>query len=133
VPQGNIAERCRAAGAGIGAFYTATGVGTPLAQGKEVRNIAGRDYLLEYPIHGDLALIKAEKGDRWGNLTYRLAARNFGPVFATASRHTVASVHEIVELGELDPETVVTPGIFVKKLVKIPYQPTQPGGIREEK
>jgi 3-oxoadipate CoA-transferase alpha subunit len=133
VPQGNIAERCRAAGAGIGAFYTATGVGTPLAKGKEVRNINGRDYLLEYPIHGDLALIKAEKGDRWGNLTYRLAARNFGPVFATAAKHTVASVHEIVELGELDPETVVTPGIFVKKLVKIPYAPTQAGGVREEK
>ena len=133
VPQGNIAERCRAAGAGIGAFYTATGVGTPLAKGKEVRHINGRDYLLEYPIHGDLALIKAEKGDRWGNLTYRLAARNFGPVFATAAKHTVASVHEIVELGELDPETVVTPGIFVKKIVKIPYVPTQAGGIREEK
>jgi 3-oxoadipate CoA-transferase alpha subunit len=133
VPQGNIAERCRAAGAGIGAFYTATGVGTPLAKGKEVRNINGRDYLLEYPIHGDLALIKAHKGDRWGNLTYRLAARNFGPVFATAAKHTVASVHEIVELGELDPETVVTPGIFVKKIVKIPYVPTQAGGIREEK
>ena len=133
VPQGNIAERCRAAGAGIGAFYTATGVGTPLAQGKEVRHINGRDYLLEYPIHGDLALIKAEKGDRWGNLTYRLAARNFGPVFATAAKHTVASVHEIVELGELDPETVVTPGIFVKKIVKIPYVPTQAGGLREEK
>jgi 3-oxoadipate CoA-transferase, alpha subunit len=133
VPQGNIAERCRAAGAGIGAFYTATGVGTPLAKGKEVRHIDGRDYLLEYPIHGDLALIKAEKGDRWGNLTYRLAARNFGPVFATAAKHTVASVHEIVELGELDPETVVTPGIFVKKLVKIPYVPTQAGGLREEK
>ncbi|MEJ5990145.1 3-oxoacid CoA-transferase subunit A [Ramlibacter sp. PS3R-8] len=133
VPQGNIAERCRAAGAGIGAFYTATGVGTPLAKGKEVRNIGGRDYVLEYPIHGDIALIKAHRGDRWGNLTYRLAARNFGPVFATAAKHTVASVHEIVELGELDPETIVTPGIFVKKIVKIPYVPTQSGGIREEK
>jgi 3-oxoadipate CoA-transferase alpha subunit len=133
VPQGNIAERCRAAGAGIGGFYTATGVGTPLAKGKEVRNIDGRDYLLEYPIHGDLALIKAEKGDRWGNLTYRLAARNFGPVFATAASHTVASVHEIVELGQLDPECIVTPGIYVKKLVKIPYVPTQPGGVKEEK
>jgi 3-oxoadipate CoA-transferase alpha subunit len=133
VPQGNIAERCRAAGAGIGAFYTATGVGTPLAKGKEVRHINGRDYLLEYPIHGDLALVKAHKGDRWGNLTYRLAARNFGPVFATAAKRTVASVHEIVELGELDPETVVTPGIFVSAIVRIPYVPTQPGGIREEK
>jgi 3-oxoadipate CoA-transferase alpha subunit len=133
VPQGNIAERCRAAGAGIGGFYTATGVGTPLANGKEVRNINGRDYLLEFPIHGDLALVKAEKGDRWGNLTYRLAARNFGPVFATAARHTVASVHEIVELGELDPECIVTPGIYVKRIVKIPYVPTQPGGLKEEK
>jgi 3-oxoadipate CoA-transferase alpha subunit len=133
VPQGNIAERCRAAGAGIGAFYTATGVGTPLAKGKELRNINGRDYLLEYPIHGDLALVKAEQGDRWGNLTYRLTARNFGPVFATAAKHTVASVHRIVELGELDPESVVTPGIFVSRIVKIPYVPTQPGGAREEK
>jgi 3-oxoadipate CoA-transferase, alpha subunit len=133
VPQGNIAERCRAAGAGIGAFYTATGVGTPLAEGKEVRNINGRDYLLEYPIHGDLALVKAEKGDRWGNLTYRLAARNFGPVFATAARRTVASVHQVVELGELDPESIVTPGIFVDKIVKIPYVPTQSGGAAEEK
>lgn len=131
VPQGNIAERCRAGGAGIGAFYTATGVGTPLAKGKEVRNIDGRDYLLEYPIHGDLALVKAERGDRWGNLTYRLAARNFGPVMATAARRTVASVHQIVELGELDPECIVTPGVFVTRLVKIPYLPTQAGGIKE--
>lgn len=129
VPQGNIAERCRAAGAGIGAFYTATGVGTPLAQGKETRTIGGREYVLEFPIHGDLALIKAEKGDRWGNLTYRLAARNFGPVFATAARRTVASVHEIVELGALDPETIVTPGIFVDRVVRIPYVPTRPGGL----
>ncbi|WP_342132582.1 3-oxoacid CoA-transferase subunit A [Hydrogenophaga sp. OTU3427] len=133
VPQGNIAERCRAAGAGIGAFYTATGVGTPLGKGKEVRNINGREYLLEYPIYGDIALIKAEKGDRWGNLTYRLAARNFGPVFATAAKRTVASVHEIVELGALDPEIIVTPGIYVKSIVNIPYVPTQPGGIKEEK
>lgn len=133
VPQGNIAERCRAAGAGIGAFYTATGVGTPLAKGKEVRTIDGRDYLLEYPIHGDLALVKAEKGDRWGNLTYRLAARNFGPVMATAAKRTIASVHDIVELGALDPECVVTPGVFVTRLVKIPFLPTRSGGIKEEK
>lgn len=133
VPQGNIAERLRAAGAGIGAFYTPTGLGTPLAEGKEVRHINGRDYLLEYPIHGDLALIKAEKGDRWGNLTYRLSARNFGPVMATAARHTVASVHEIVELGALDPECVVTPGIFVSRVVKIPWVPTSAGGIKTEK
>lgn len=133
VPQGNIAERCRAAGAGIGAFYTATGVGTPLAEGKEVRSINGRDYLLEYPIHGDLALVKAEKGDRWGNLTYRLAARNFGPVFATAAKRSVASVHEVVELGDLDPEAIVTPGIFIARIVRIPYVPTQSGGAVEEK
>ncbi|MEZ5650521.1 MAG: 3-oxoacid CoA-transferase subunit A [Burkholderiaceae bacterium] len=132
VPQGNIAERCRAAGAGIGAFYTATGVGTPLAEGKELRNIDGRDYVLEYPIHGDLALIKAEAGDRWGNLVYRLAARNFGPVFATAARRTVASVHRLVELGEIDPENIVTPGVYVDALVEVPYVPTQAGGIRED-
>jgi 3-oxoadipate CoA-transferase, alpha subunit len=132
VPQGNIAERCRAAGAGIGAFYGATGVGTPLAQGKELRNINGRDYLLELPIHGDLALVKAETADRWGNLNYRLAARNFGPVMATAAKRTVASVHKLVELGEIDPESVVTPGIFVHRVVKIPYVPTRPGGIRQE-
>ena len=132
VPQGNIAERCRAAGAGIGAFYTATGVGTPLAEGKELRTIGGRDYVLEYPIHGDLALIKAEKGDRFGNLTYRLAARNFGPVFATAARRTVASVHEIVPLGALDPEVVITPGVYVDHIVQIPFVPTLAGGIRED-
>jgi 3-oxoadipate CoA-transferase alpha subunit len=129
VPQGNIAERVRAAGAGIGAFYTATAYGTPLAQGKETRHFNGRDYVLEYPIHGDLALVRAERGDRWGNLTYRLAARNFGPVMATAAKHTVATVHEIVELGELDPECIVTPGIFVGSIVKIPYVPTRPGGM----
>jgi 3-oxoadipate CoA-transferase alpha subunit len=126
VPQGNIAERIRAAGAGIGAFYTRTGFGTPLAAGKEVRRIDGRDYLLEFPIHADLALIKAERGDRWGNLTYRKAARNFGPVMATAAKKTVASVHEIVELGELDPESIVTPGIFVTHLVKIARVSTRP-------
>jgi 3-oxoadipate CoA-transferase, alpha subunit len=133
VPQGNIAERCRAAGAGIGAFYTATGFGTPLAKGKETRHINGRDYVLEYPIHGDLALVKAHRGDRWGNLTYRKAARNFGPVMATAATRTVASVHDIVDLGELDPECIVTPGLFVSSIVKIPYVPTRPVGVREEK
>jgi 3-oxoadipate CoA-transferase alpha subunit len=130
VPQGNLAERIRAAGAGIGAFYTPTGHGTELAKGKETREIGGRHYVLEFPIHADLALIKAERGDRWGNLAYRKAARNFGPVMATAAATTVASVHEIAELGELDPETVVTPGIFVKRIVKVPRTLTQAGGFR---
>jgi 3-oxoadipate CoA-transferase alpha subunit len=115
VPQGNLAERLRAAGAGIGAFFTPTGYGTELARhadgsAKETRVIDGRPHVLEYPIRGDLALIKAERGDRWGNLTYRMAARNFGPVMATAAKRTVASVHEIAELGALDPEAIVTPG-----------------------
>lgn len=119
VPQGNLAERMRAAGAGIGAFYTPTGFGTDLARGKETRRIDGRDHVLEYPIKGDLALIKAERGDRWGNLVYRKAARNFNPVMAMASSCTVAQVEEIVELGALDPEVIVTPGIFVKRLVAL--------------
>ncbi|HMO45209.1 MAG TPA: 3-oxoacid CoA-transferase subunit A [Rubrivivax sp.] len=135
VPQGNLAERLRAAGAGIGAFFTPTGYGTELARRadgspKETRVIDGRAYVLEYPIHGDLALIKAERGDRWGNLTYRMAARNFGPVMATAARRTVASVHEIVELGQLDPESVVTPGIHVSRIVRIARQATQAGGFK---
>jgi 3-oxoadipate CoA-transferase alpha subunit len=119
VPQGNLAERIRAAGAGIGAFFTPTGYGTDLAKGKEVREIGGRMQVLEYPIHGDYAFIKAERGDRWGNLTYRMTARNFGPVMATAARTTVATVHELVELGALDPEAVVTPGLFVQRVVQI--------------
>ena len=131
VPQGNIAERIRAAGAGIGAFFTPTGFGTPLAQDKETRRIDGRDYVLEYPIRGDLALIKAERGDRWGNLTYRKAARNFGPVMATAAARTVATVHEIVELGELDPEAIVTPGIFVQRVVRVARSATGPAGFRQ--
>jgi 3-oxoadipate CoA-transferase alpha subunit len=117
VPQGNLAERIRAAGAGIGAFFTPTGFGTELAEGKETREIDGRHYVLEYPIHADFALIKAERGDRWGNLTYRKTARNFGPIMASAARCTVAQVRQIVELGELDPESVVTPGIFVHRVV----------------
>lgn len=117
VPQGNLAERLRAAGTGIGAFYTPTGYGTLLAEGKETRLIDGRGYVLEYPIAVDYALIKAEAGDRWGNLVYRKTARNFGPVMAMAARHTIASVGRFCELGELDPEKVVTPGIFVKRLV----------------
>ena len=117
VPQGNLAERIRAAGAGIGAFYTPTGYGTQLAEGKETREIDGRHYVLEYPIPADFALIKAERADRWGNLTYRMTARNFGPIMASAARCTVAQVREMAELGSLDPETVVTPGIYVHRVV----------------
>ena len=120
VPQGNLAERIRAAGAGIGAFFTPTGYGTPLAEGKETREINGRMYVLEHPIHADVALIKAERGDRWGNLTYRKTARNFGPIMATAAKLSIASVHEIVPLGGIDPETVVTPGLFVQRVVCVP-------------
>ena len=130
VPQGNLAERLRAAGAGIGGFFTPTGYGTELAKGKETRVIDGKGYVLEAPIHGDLALIKAESGDRWGNLVYRKAARNFGPVMAMAARKTVATVHEIAELGALDPETVVTPGIFVQQIVRIARTQTQAGGFK---
>ena len=131
VPQGNLAERIRAAGAGIGAFFTPTGYGTELARGKETRVLDGRPQVLEYPIHGDLALIKAECGDRWGNLTYRMAARNFGPVMATAAKRTIASVFDIAELGTLDPETIVTPGIHVSAVVKIARVATQAGGFKE--
>ncbi|HKF66168.1 MAG TPA: 3-oxoacid CoA-transferase subunit A [Vicinamibacterales bacterium] len=117
VPQGNLVERIRAAGAGIGAFYTPTAAGTTLAVGRESRTFDGREFILEYPIHADVALIKAFKGDRWGNLVYRKTARNFGPVMATAARCAVAQVEEIVELGTLDPESIVTPGIFVSRVV----------------
>jgi 3-oxoadipate CoA-transferase alpha subunit len=117
VPQGNLAERLRAAGAGIGAFYCPTGVGTPLAEGKEHRTIDGRDYLLEYPIRGDFALIKAYRADTAGNLVYRKTARNFGPVMAAAATTTVVQVGEVVAAGELDPEAVVTPGIYVDRVV----------------
>src|SRR5437016_224077 len=119
VPQGTLAERIRAAGAGIGAFYTPTAYGTRLAEGKETRRIGDRDYVLEYPIHADYALIKAERADRWGNLVYRKSARNFGPIMASAARCTVVQVRETVELGVLDPESIVTPGIFVKRVVRI--------------
>ncbi len=133
VPQGNLAERIRAAGAGIGAFFTPTGFGTELAKNadgslKETREINGKQYVLEYPIYGDVALVKADRGDRWGNLTYRMAARNFGPVMATACKKTVATVHEIVALGEMNPEHIVTPGIFVHQIVKIARVTTQAGG-----
>ena len=130
VPQGNLAERLRAAGAGIGAFFCPTAYGTELARGKETREIDGRHYVLEYPIHGDVALIKAERGDRWGNLTYRMSARNFGPIMATAARKTVATVHEIASLGALDPECIVTPGIHVSQVVRIERVATQAGGIK---
>jgi 3-oxoadipate CoA-transferase alpha subunit len=130
VPQGNLAERIRAAGAGIGGFFTPTGYGTELAKGKETRLIDGRWHVYETPIHADFALIKAERGDRWGNLTYRMTARNFGPVMAMAAKTTVATVHEIVELGALDPEAVVTPGLFVQRVVKIPRAATGAGGFK---
>jgi len=117
VPQGNLACRIEAAGAGLGAIFTPTGYGTLLAKGKETRRINGRDYVLEMPIHGDYAFIKAEKGDRWGNLVYRKAARNFGPIMARAASCTIAQVGELVPLGALDPEVVVTPGIFVQRVV----------------
>ena len=132
VPQGNLAERIRAAGAGIGAFFSPTGYGTELAKGRETREINGRMYVLEMPIHADVALIKAEAGDRWGNLVYRKAARNFGPIMASAAKVTIASVHDIVELGALDPEAVVTPGIFVQRIVKVPRSATGPAGLKRE-
>lgn len=119
VPQGTLAERVRAGGAGIGGFYTRTGVGTMLAEGKEVRAINGVDYLFELPITADVALVKAKVGDRWGNLTYNKTARNFGPVHATAAKLTIAQVDDVVQLGEIDPESVVTPGIFVNRIVKV--------------
>jgi 3-oxoadipate CoA-transferase, alpha subunit len=118
-PQGNLAERIRAAGAGIGGFFTPTGYGTELAKGKETRNINGRNFVLEYPIHADVGLVKALRGDRWGNLTYRKAARNFGPIIASAAKLTIVQVDELVELGALDPESIVTPGIYVQRIVKV--------------
>ena len=119
VPQGNLAERIRAAGAGIGGFFTPTAYGTDLAKGKETRLINGRGYVLESPIPADFALIKAERGDRWGNLVYRKTARNFSPMMATAARTTIVQVNQIVELGDLDPEAIVTPGIYVRRLVRV--------------
>lgn len=119
VPQGNLAARIQAAGAGLGAIFTPTGFGTLLAEGKETRRIDGRDYVLEYPIHADFALIKAHRADRWGNLVYRKTARNFGPIMAMAARTAIVQVDEIVPLGSLDPETVVTPGIFVQRVVAL--------------
>ena len=121
VPQGTMAERMRAAGAGIPAFYTPTAVGTKLAAGKEEREFSGRKYLLEEALAGDVALVEAWQADRWGNLTYRSSARNFNPVMATAAKLTVAQAQHIVELGALDPEKIVTPGIFVNRVVHVPY------------
>jgi 3-oxoadipate CoA-transferase alpha subunit len=117
VPQGTLAERIRAGGAGIGGFYTPTGVGTPLAEGKEVRTIDGRDYLLELPIRADVALVRAHRADEMGNLTYRKTGRNFGPVMAAAARLTIVEVDHVLPTGALDPEAVVTPGIFVDRVV----------------
>lgn len=119
VPQGNLAARIQAAGAGLGAIFTPTGYGTLLAEGKETREIDGRHYVLEYPIHADFALIKAQTGDRWGNLIYRKTARNFGPIMAMAAKCTIAQVSNVVPLGDLDPEAVVTPGIFVRRVVAV--------------
>jgi 3-oxoadipate CoA-transferase, alpha subunit len=119
VPQGNLAERIRAAGAGIGAFFSPAGVGTPLAEGKEQRTIGGRDYVLEYPIRGDFALIKAHRSDRMGNLVYRKTARNFGPVMATAATTTIVQVDDVVPTGQLDPEAIVTPSIYVDRVVHL--------------
>lgn len=119
VPQGTLSERIRAAGAGIGAFYTPTAVGTQLAEGKEVREINGRLQVLEYPLKGDVAFVLAKTADRWGNLTYNKSARNFGPVMAPAADLTIVQVHEIVKLGALDPETIVTPSIYVDRVVKM--------------
>lgn len=119
VPQGNLAARIQAAGAGIGAIYTPTGYGTPLAEGKETRCIDGKNYVLEYPIKADFALIKAHRADRWGNLVYRKAARNFGPIMATAAHTTIVEVNQLVPLGELDPEHIITPGIFVQRIFSL--------------
>ena len=130
VPQGNLAERIRAAGAGIGGFFTPTGYGTELAKGKETREIDGRMYVFESPIHADFALIKAEQGDRWGNLTYRKTARNFGPIMAMAAKVSIASVHEVAELGAIDPEHVITPGLFVQRIVQVPRTATGPAGFK---
>jgi len=123
VPQGNLAERIRAAGAGIGAFFCPTGVGTPLAEGKETRTIDGREYVLEFPLRADYALISGHRADRWGNVVYRKTARNFGPVMASAATSTIVQVDRLVPLGTLDPESVVTPGIFVDRVVAVGERP----------
>ncbi len=119
VPQGNLACRIQAAGSGLGAIFTPTGYGTKLAEGKETRTINGKNYVLEYPIEADFALISAYKADRWGNLTYRKTSRNFGPIMAKAAKTTIVQVKETVALGELDPECIITPGIFVQHIIQI--------------
>lgn len=126
VPQGTLAERMRAAGAGIPAFYTASGVGTKIAQGKETREIDGRRYLLEYALPGDVALVEAWRADRWGNLVFRESGRNFNPVMAMAAKMTIVQTQHLAELGELDPEQIVTPGVFVDRVVHVPYGDPQP-------
>jgi 3-oxoadipate CoA-transferase, alpha subunit len=120
VPQGILSERMRCAAAGLGGFYSPVGVGTRLADGKEEREIDGRRYVLEKPLHGDVALIKGDLGDRWGNLTYRKSARNFNPTMAQAAALSIAQVRRFVDLGEIDPEHIITPGIFVDRLVEVP-------------
>ena len=127
VPQGTLAERIRAAGAGIGGFYTRTSTGTPLAEGKPTRTFDGVEFVLERPIHADFALVKAELADRWGNLTFRLSARNFGPIMCMAADRTIAQARRVVELGQIPPENVVTPGIFVDTVVEV----THPTSERE--
>ena len=127
VPQGTIAERMRAAGAGVPAFFTATGVGTKMAVGKEHRDIDGRTYILENALHGDVGLVEAWEADRWGNLTYKLAGRNFNPIVAMASKLTIVQTQHIVALGSLDPDHIVTPGIFVNRVLHVPYG--DPGGF----
>jgi 3-oxoadipate CoA-transferase alpha subunit len=121
VPQGTLAERMRAAGAGVAAFYTPTAAGTQLARGKEIRELNGRPHVLEHALRADVALVEAWQADRWGNLTFRKSGRNFNPVMATAAACTIVQAQHIVELGELDPEVVVTPGIFVDRVLHIPY------------
>ena len=128
VPQGNLAERIRAAGAGIGAFFTPTGFGTALAEGKETRVIDGKGYVLEYPLPGDVALIAAHRADELGNLVYRKTARNFGPIMAAAAARTVVQVDEIVPVGALDPEHVVTPCLYVDRVVRVERSPALSGG-----
>ncbi|NQV79251.1 MAG: 3-oxoacid CoA-transferase subunit A [Alphaproteobacteria bacterium] len=133
LPQGTLAERIRAAGAGVGGFYTKTSVGTPVAKGKETRIIEGEEFVFEAPLKADVALVKAQTGDRWGNLTFRLTARNFGPIMCMAAAHTIVQVRRIVPLGTIDPETVVTPGIFVDTVVQVAEPMSERTAIIQER
>ncbi len=133
VPQGTLAERIRAAGAGVGGFFTPTSVGTPLAEGKEHRKFDGKEYVLEFPIHADFALVKADRGDRWGNLVYHKAQRNFGPPMCMAAKTAIVQVREVVDLGELDPEAITTPSIFVDRVIEIPRPLSERELVEEEK